>query len=278
MNDSSVRTDLSDLLRQRYGAAPDGIPARSNDIVAHLLSHRSVRAFLPEALPTGTLETLVAAAQSAASSSNLQAWSVVAVQDAARKARLSEWAGGQAHIRQVPLLLVWVADLSRLDRTAARGGGEAAANRYLEMFLVAAVDAALAAQNASLAAEALGLGTVYIGALRNRAELVAAELKLPPDAFPLFGLCVGRPDPERPAAIKPRVAPSAVLHRETYDPEGEAAAIAAYDETIQAFQRSQGVPQVAWSQQASQRVASAANLSGRHRLVELLRAQGFGLE
>ena len=38
-----------------------------------------------------TVETLVAAAQSAASSSNLQTWSVVVVEDEARKARLAEF-------------------------------------------------------------------------------------------------------------------------------------------------------------------------------------------
>ncbi|URI08610.1 NADPH-dependent oxidoreductase [Aquincola tertiaricarbonis] len=274
-------TRINDLLQQRYGHAPDTL-AHANGaagaVIEQLLAHRSVRAFLDTPLPAGTLETLVAAAQSAASSSNLQTWSVVAVRDAERKSRLSEWCGQQAHIRQVPLFLVWVADLSRLHRTADRLGRRADANRFLEMFLVAAVDASLAAQNAVLAAEALGLGTVYIGALRNHADAVAAELALPPLAFPLFGLCVGHPDPSRPAAIKPRLSPSTVLHHERYDAAGEAAAVADYDELIQAFQQSQGMPPLPWSAQATQRVATAQSLSGRDRLAHWLRAQGFGLE
>jgi nitroreductase len=48
------------------------------------------------------------------------------------------------------------------------------------MFVMATVDTALAAQNAALAAESIGLGTVYIGAMRNSPEEVAALLKLPP--------------------------------------------------------------------------------------------------
>ncbi len=51
---------------------------------------------------------------------------------------------------------------------------------YLEMFIMATVDAALAAQNATIAAESLGLGTVYIGAMRNHPEEVPATIKLPP--------------------------------------------------------------------------------------------------
>ena len=48
-------------------------------MLQHLLAHRSVRAYLPDALPEGTLAHLVAAAQSAPTSSNLQAWSVIAI-------------------------------------------------------------------------------------------------------------------------------------------------------------------------------------------------------
>ncbi len=39
---------------------------------------------------------------------------------------------------------------------------------YVENFLVAAVDVAIAAQSAALAAEPLGLGICYIGSIRNR--------------------------------------------------------------------------------------------------------------
>ncbi|MEJ1976336.1 MAG: nitroreductase family protein [Acetobacteraceae bacterium] len=153
-----------------------------------LLAHRSVRAYRTDPLPPGTTEILVAAAQSAASSSNLQLWSVVAVEDPARKARLAAVAAGQKHITQAPLFLVWLADLSRAQRLAdvPLDGLD-----YLETFMVGVVDAALAAQNATVAAESLGLGTVYIGALRNNPEAVAAELGLPPRAFAVFGMCVG---------------------------------------------------------------------------------------
>ncbi|MEI7447408.1 MAG: NADPH-dependent oxidoreductase [Burkholderiales bacterium] len=274
-------TPLRDALTRRHGGADpthDAVAERAAPVLETLLAHRSVRAYLPDALPEGTLETLVAAAQSAATSSNLQAWSVVAVEDAARRARLSELVGGQAHVREAPLFLAWIADLSRLARTAEGQGRTAGANRYLEMFLVAAVDAALAAQNAVVAAESMGLGTVYIGAMRNRPDEVAAELRLPQGAFAVFGLCVGRPDPSRPASVKPRLAPRTVLHRETYATDGEPEAVAAYDETMRAFQRSQHMTEQAWSAQSSQRVAGPESLSGRHRLAALLKAQGFGLE
>jgi hypothetical protein len=175
-------------------------------------------------------------------------------------------------------LLVWLADLSRLDRVAQRRGEASAANRSLEMFLVAAIDAALAAQNAVVAAESIGLGTVYIGALRNPPEDVAAVLALPPRVFPVFGLCIGHPDAQRPSGVKPRLPQRAVLHREQYGAADEAAAVQAYDEALQAFQHGQGLPAQPWSRQASARVRGPESLSGRDRLADAAHALGFELE
>ncbi|MFW9595953.1 MAG: NADPH-dependent oxidoreductase [Macromonas sp.] len=277
-------TALKLALQQRYGHAAPSLataPWPGDDVLQQLLNHRSVRTYTPQPLAEGTLERLVAAAQSAATSSNLHAWSVVAVQNPERKAQLAQWCGQQSHVHNAPLFLVWLADLSRLDRTAARQQRPAAANDYLEQFVIGVVDAALAAQNAVVAAEALGLGTVYIGALRNHADAVAAELQLPAHVFPVFGLCVGHPDPTQPAAVKPRMPQTVVLHHEAYrQPETaptEAELVAQYDATLQAFQRSQGIPQVAWSEQAAQRVAGPNSLSGRDALQRFVREQGFGL-
>ena len=265
-------------LSERYGADASLPAMPASAVVDAMLRHRSVRAYLDRPLPGGTLELLVAAGQSAATSSNLQAWSVVAVEDAGRKQRLSVMANDQAHIRQCPLFLVWIADLSRLDRVSSGVGQQADGNRYLEMFLVAAIDAALAAQNAVVAAESLGLGTVYIGAIRNKPEEVAAELGLPPDSMAVFGMCVGWPDPARPADIKPRLRQGTIVHREQYSLEPEAAAVAEYNARLNEFQAGQGMKQIDWSKQASNRVAGPQSLSGRHRMREALANLGVRAE
>lgn len=264
------------LLAERYGA-PQLSAGPWSGTIDTMLSHASVRAYLDTKLPPGTIETLVAAAQSAATSSNLQVWSVVAVEDAERRMRLAELAGGQRHIRQAPLFLAWLADLSRAERVAGAVGVTLEGLPFLETFLVAAIDAALAAQNAAVAAESLGLGTCYIGGLRNRPLDVAAELGLPPGAFAIFGLCVGYPDPAYPASAKPRLPPEAVLHREQYDAAPERDAVATFDARLATFQRSQGMAAQGWSQLVANRLRTPASLSGRDRLVAALRALGFGL-
>jgi nitroreductase len=265
------------LLHARYGGNAMPAVGEFNDVLRCLLGHCSVRAYLRDSLPPGTLETLVAAAQSAATSSNMQFWSVVAVEDSGRKARLAEIANMQAHIEQAPLFLVWLADLSRLDRVATAQGRTLEARDYLESFIVAAIDAALAAQNAVVAAESMGLGTVYIGALRNDPVRVAVELALPSHVMPVFGLCVGYPDPAYRTAIKPRLPQSVVLFRERYSPDREIEQVAAYDATLSAYSREQRMGDVSWTSRVLTRMATLKGMAGRDRMRDMMKALGFEL-
>jgi nitroreductase len=285
----AVEPSLVDgLLGRRYGGAPPAGLARervaeqaaAEAVLATLLEHRSVRRYRPEPVPRGTLELLVGAAQSAASSSNLQLWSVVVVDDADKRRALSEVAGKQAHILECPLFLVWVADLHRATQLAARRGITSEGLSYLEMFLMASIDTALAAQNAVVAAEALGLGTVYIGALRNAPERVAQILGLPEKAFAVFGLCIGWPDPASAGAIKPRLPQSVVVHRDEYGAvEQSQAAVDDYDRLMQRFYSEQrmAVPEGGWSIHSARRVANTAALRGRDVLRQALNKLGFEL-
>jgi nitroreductase len=269
--------DSHALLSQRNRDGVLAAPARWNQVLETILSHRSVRGFLPRKLPENTLELLIAAAQSASTSSNLQFWSVVAVQETERKSRLAELAGQQQFIRDAPLLLVWLADLSRLDRIAAEHDASVEGTHYLEEFIVGVVDAALAAQSALIAAESLGLGAVYIGAMRNLPEQIAAELGLPSHVFAVFGMSIGYPDPARETGIKPRLPNSVVLHRERYSTASRREAIDGYNATMRQFQREQGMKAIDWTQQCFNRVKDAAALRGRDRMQEALRNLGFEL-
>ena len=98
--------------------------------------------------------------------------------------------------------------------------------------MLGAVDAGLMAQNALLAAQSLGLGGVFIGALRNHPQAVCQLLELPEQVFPLFGLCLGYPaqDPEH----KPRLPAAMVVHHNQYTSFSEAD-LTAYNHTMKAY-------------------------------------------
>jgi nitroreductase len=265
-------------LADRFGTPVDIAPPAWNETLDVLLAHHSVRRFRPDPIVPGVIETAVAAAQSAPSSSNLQPWSVVAVEDPARKARLSLLAGDQAFIREAPLFLVWLVDHQKLRATARLQGRDVHALDYVESFLLGGIDTALAAQNATVAVEALGLGATYVGGIRNKPAEVAAELGLVPHVFALFGMAVGHPDPNAGLEVKPRLPQAAVLFREHYGWTGpQQQAVAAYNPRIRAFQRRQRLPEQDWSTQAVNRTAGPQSMAGRHVLKDVLQVLGFPL-
>ena len=108
------KPSLEQLMQARYGKSIP-LACEMNETLETIFQHRSIRTYCDKALPKDTLELLIAAGQSASNSSNLQSWSLVAVEDQGRKDRLSKLAGNQEHIRTCPLFLVWLADLSRLE-------------------------------------------------------------------------------------------------------------------------------------------------------------------
>lgn len=254
---------------QRYGEASEDWGSPASDVVRLQLAHRSVRRFLPDEVSEGELRTLVAAAQSAPTSSNLQPWSVVAVRDPQRRKRLSSLAACQQFVADAPLLLVWVADLGRARRLAESRGHKLEAADYLETALIGFIDVALAAQNAVVAARSLGLGSCFVGAIRNNPEEVAAELGLPPHAVAAFGLAVGRPDPAEDAGVKPRLPQEAVLHHEHYDVAQADAHLAAYDERLAAYNSRHGLDGT-WTDRVLARLAGPESMAGRQRLRDAL--------
>ena len=260
----------------RYGASNIPMPTISTAEIDRMLAHRSVRGYRPDPLPEGMLETLVAVAQSAATSSNLQTWSVVAITDTAMKATYAAMAGGQKHIEQCPVFLLFVADLARLNRVADKVEIAHLGNDTFEMFLCAAIDASLAAQNAVVAAESLGLSTVYIGGMRNKPEELAALLNLPPSSAVVFGLCVGYAAEGHEGSVKPRLPQEAVLHYEHYDLARQDEAIERYNAAMATFyERERMDVKGNWSRHSAKRVAGPESLSGRQVLMQALRRMGF---
>jgi len=232
-----------------------------NETISLLMSHRSIRKFKNEPVSGELLHTIVGAAQMASTSSNVQAYTVIAVTDMDKRTRIEELAGNQAYITECPVFLVWCADLNRLKH---------AVEPYLkdkpsyedstENFIVATVDASLAAQNAAIAAESLGLGIVYIGGIRNRIAEVADVLSLPELVYPLFGMCVGYPDQE--PMLRPRLPLQSVLHINEYDKQRAAEGVKAYDAASSDYlrKRSNGKNAAPWSELMSKRLAEPVRL------------------
>lgn len=175
-----------------------------NRVVETILNHRSVRNFKKQALDREQIEGIVKSAQAASTSSFIQAYSIIGVTDQNKKDKLAEIAGNQAYVAANGHFFVFCADLHRHKVIAEMEGTDLDDSiESTEKFMVALIDAALAAQNAAVAAESMGLGICYIGGIRNDLEAVKEVLKTPHHVVPLFGMAVGYPDQE--TDVKPRL-------------------------------------------------------------------------
>jgi FMN reductase (NADPH) len=201
----------------------------SNATIDQIYSHGSIRKYKIDPITNEMVEAIVAAGQRSSTSSNLQTYSVVAVTDKQTREDLATLCGNQEHIRQAPVFLAWCADLNRLDRVCRLRGYELDA-RFLERFLVAAMDASLAMQTATIAAESLGLGMCYIGAIRNHPREIIELLKIPELVFPVSGMTLGWPDVE--PGFRPRLPLEEVLHWESYEENPSSDALLRYDQDM----------------------------------------------
>ncbi len=254
----------------------------SNPVLDLMHRHGSVRRYRPEPVPAELVTAIVHAAQRASTSSNLQMWTVIAVTDAEKRGRLAELCGNQRHIVDAPVFLAWCADLARLDCACELRGYDQVTD-YVENFLVAAADVAIASQNAALAAESLGLGICYIGGLRSNPEGVIALLDMPRLTFPITGMTLGWPAAEPP--IRPRLATEAVLHWEHYDTSEHDRLLHEYDRAMIATGIYQGrqvaapgksgeMEDYGWLEHSARRVSQPT----RTGLREILEQQGFLLK
>lgn len=251
----------------RYGDQASSLPD-----LGRFLNHRSVRQYSDEQIPEEVIAGLVAAAQSAATSSNLQLYSMVSVQNPDARQQIAKLCADQKQVHTCSWFFAFVADHFRLAQAAGNANQSPEGLDYLEFFTMAAIDAALAAERMVCAAESLGIGTCYIGALRNDPEGVCNLLGLPSQTYGLFGLCLGYPSEDAKAEIKPRLKQPALWFRETYH---ETPDIAEYNERMKQFYESQGMSgDVDWSMRSGRRV-DGNHMSGRETMLEFVRQQGF---
>ncbi|PGY11134.1 FMN reductase (NADPH) [Bacillus sp. OV166] len=223
-----------------------------NEVIQTILNHRSLRHFEDKPLTDEQIKTIVTSAQAAATSSFIQAYSIIGVKDKEKKKKLAEIAGNQEYVEKNGHFFVFCADLYRHTIIGEKEQKDVTPSiESTEKFMVALIDASLAAQNAAIAAESLGLGICYIGGIRNNLEEVKKLLKTPERVIPLFGLAVGVPT--KLTDKKPRLPYEHVYHEDEYEQNTEVylTQLQKYDELISSYyeERTEGKRKDRWSEQ-----------------------------
>ena len=241
-----------------------------NETIELLLNHRSIRKFADKPLSKGQIEAIVASAQSASTSSFIQAYSIIGITDLEKKEKLAELAGNQSYVAKNGHFFVFCADFSRHALIGEMEGKDVHKSiESTEKFMVALIDAALAAQNAVIAAESMGLGICYIGGIRNHLEEICQLLKTPSRVLPLFGLAVGYP--ESIADKKPRLPLQHVYHENEYEQDRNEMQkeLESYNKTIADYyvERTNGARNDTWTSQMANMLEKHTRM-GMRKLIE----------
>ena len=147
-----------------------------------ILTRRSCREFTDKPIKSETLHQLLEAAMSGPSCVNARDWSFVVVTDPEKLAQMADANGRPAEpLRKAAAGILVCGDLDR-------------AFRFAKDYWV--IDGAIAAENTLIAAQALGLGAVWLGTW-PRADAVLGQktlFDLPEHILPHSILALGWPD------------------------------------------------------------------------------------
>jgi nitroreductase len=149
-----------------------------------IASHRSIRKYKKDPVPAEVLGRIYDAALRASSSGNMQAFSIIVTEDPAIKQQLCRPHFEQSMVLDASLLLTFCSDFHRMKRWLALRDAPDQWDNFMG-FMIGAIDAVLASQNAALQAEAEGLGICYMGTTLASCGEIAEILKCPRNVVPV---------------------------------------------------------------------------------------------
>jgi len=178
-----------------------------------ILNHRTIRKFKSLPIDEAILHDILKAGTRASTTGNMQVYSIIVTTQQEIKQKLWSAHFKQDMVLQAPVVLTFCADFNRFSKWCVMRDAVPGYDNFLSFF-TAAIDALLAAQNCSLAAEALGLGICYLGTTTYNGDIISDALSLPEYVVPVTTVVIGYPD-EAPG-LTDRLPVEAVIHRETY--------------------------------------------------------------
>lgn len=201
-----------------------------NHVMDVLLKRKSVRAYEEREIEAEVRAQILKATLRAPTAGNLMLYSILDITDQAIKDRLAVTCDNQPFIARAPMVWVFLADYQRwYDYFIASGVPELCAQRDLTMvkpregdLFLACCDALIAAQNAVIVAESLGVGSCYIGDIMEQYEIHKDLLGLPHYVFPVCMLVFGYPTAQqRDRELTPRFDEKFIIFKNRYRRLGE---------------------------------------------------------
>ena len=189
-----------------------------NTIIESLMNRKSVRVFEKKEISKENKEWILKAATAAPTAGNQQLYTILDITDQPLKDKLAVTCDNQPFIATAPLVLIFCADVKKWHDAFIEAKSEPRKPGVGDL-LLAVSDANIAAQNAVVAAEALGIGSCYIGDIMENREEHKKMLNLPDWVFPAAMLVFGYPTQQQLERQKPqRVDMQYIVHENGYHP------------------------------------------------------------
>jgi nitroreductase len=172
-----------------------------NQVMEVLMKRKSVRAYEEREVSAEVRAEILKATLRAPTAGNMMLYSILEISDQKLKDRLAVTCDNQPFIARAPLVWIFLADYQRwFDYYIASGAEELCVQRGMSLqkpeeadLFLACCDAMIAAQNAVIAAESVGLGSCYIGDIMEQYETHRDLLNLPQYVFPIGMVVFGHP-------------------------------------------------------------------------------------
>ncbi len=190
-----------------------------NPIIESLHQRKSVRAYLDKPIPSDAKKAILEAALQAPTAGNMTLYTILDITDPDIKSRLAVTCDDQPFIATAPMVLIFCADYYRWYQLFCRHVSQVRTPAHGDL-LLANADAFIAAQNAVVAAESLGIGSCYIGDITENFEIHRELLNLPDHVIPTCMICFGYPTPQQSSRVKPnRFTVNDIVHENGYQVE-----------------------------------------------------------
>lgn len=173
-----------------------------NEVLKQLYDRKSVRVYEDRPVPEDVKQEILSAAIQAPSAGNMALYTILDITDQALKDKLSVSCDNQPFIATAPVVLIFCADYRRWY-DVFRSAVDIVRKPDLGDLFLAQADAIIAAQNAVVAAQSLGLGSCYIGDITENFEYHKKLLHLPQYVVPAAMLCMGYPTAQQLSRSKP---------------------------------------------------------------------------
>lgn len=189
----------------------------------------SLRKYAERPVSKEHYDLIIEAALRAPTAGNMMLYSILHIRDQEKKKKLSASCDNQPFIAKAPLVLIFLADMQRYEdyfhyskvkEFCQQRGMEYRKTSYSSLFL-SICDAMIAAQNAVIAAESLGIGSCYIGDIMENYEFHKEMLDLPDKVFPICLLCLGYYPEGLKRKMTPRFDKQFIVFADSYKRLGE---------------------------------------------------------